>query len=225
MYFWSQKFIKDKNELINKLNEYLISAELTDVYRNEVITKFKSKFTKIFDNKSDTNTLLNFMSKVIGLPNIVTYIILRNEKNGDILECFAYLNGKIDLVKNMFSLEKKDSIGYINNNGIKDEEYVFQVFRPQNFHIYMKIKIDSVHVMCYREEYKVKLLMKIKQKFKDNPIECVANIITDEEYDREYFYKDEILIKNKEKVDELFENQKEIVKVYLEELIIYKIDD
>ena len=221
----SQKFIKDKNELLSQLNENLESAELTEVYKNEVIAKFQSKITKIFDTKKDTNTLLNFISKVRGLPNLVAFIMLRNGISGFAFGQMLYLNGKIDLVKNMFSLEKKDSIGYINNNGIKDEEYVFQVFRPQNFHIYMKIKIDSVYVMCYREEYKVKLLMKIKQKFKDNPIECVANIITDEEYVGEYFRNDERLIKNKEKVDELFENQKEIVKVYLEELIIYKIDD
>ena len=221
----SQKFIKDKNELLSQLNENLESAELTEVYKNEVITKFKSKITKIFDSEKDTNTLLNFISKVRGLPNLVAFIMLRNGISGFALGQMLYLNGKIDLVKNMFSLEKKDSIGYINNNEIKDEEYVFQVFRPQNFHIYMKIKIDSVYVMCYREEYKVKLLMKIKQKFKDNPIECVANIITDEEYDGEYFLNDERLIKNKEKVDELFENQKISIKVYLEELIIYKIDD
>ena len=219
----SQKFIKDKKELLSQLNENLESEELTEVYKNEVIAKFQSKITKIFDTKKDTNTLLNFISKVRGLPNLVAFIMFGI--SGFAFGQMLYLNGKIDLVKNMFSLEKKDSIGYNNNNEIKDEEYVFQVFRPQNFHIYMKIKIDSVYVMCYREEYKVKLLMKIKQKFKDNPIEWVANIITDEEYDREYFYKDEILIKNKEKVDELFENQKEIVKVYLEELIIYKIDD
>ena len=221
----SQKFIKDKNELLSQLNEHLESAELTEVYKNEVITKFQSKITKIFDTEKDTNTLLNFISKVRGLPNLVAFIMFRDGINKFTFGQMLYLNGKIDLVKNMFSLEKKDSIGYINNNEIKDEEYFFQVFRPQNFHIYMKIKIDSVYVMCYREEYKVKLLMKIKQKFKDNPIEWVANIITDEEYDEEYFDKGEILIKNKEKVDELFENQKEIIKVYLEELIIYKIDD
>ena len=222
----SQKFIKDKNELINKLNEYLISAELTDVYRNEVITKFKSKFTKIFDNKSDTNTLLNFMSKVIGLPNIVTYIILRNEKNGDILECFAYLNGKIDLVNNVFSLEKKDSIFY-GKFGKLDEDYVFQSFRPQNVKIFIKIKIDNVYVMCYREQYKILFLLKIKQKFNENPIQSVnGNFIADEDDDdNEYFYKHEKLIKNKERVDELFEKQTKIENYYLEELIIYKIDD
>ena len=220
----SQKFIKDKKELLSQLNENLESEELTEVYKNEVITKFQSKITKIFDTEKDTNTLLNFISKVRGLPNLVAYIILRDEISGFAFGQMLYLNGKIDLVNNMFNLEKKDSIAYVDN-GIKDEKYVFQAFRPQNFHIFIKIKIDSVYVMCYRKEYKIKLLMKIKQKFKDNPIECVSNIITDEENDKEYYNLDERLIKNKEKVDELFEKQKEIGKLCLEELIVYKIDD
>ena len=44
----SQKFIKDKNELLSQLNENLESAELTEVYKNEVINKFQSQITKIF---------------------------------------------------------------------------------------------------------------------------------------------------------------------------------
>ena len=220
----SQKFIKDKNELLSQLNENLESAELTEVYKNEVITKFKSKITKIFDSEKDTNTLLNFISKVRGLPNFVAFIIFRDEISGYTFRLMLYLNGKIDLVNNIFSLEKKDSIAY-GGHEIKKEEFAFQVCRPQNFHIYIKIKIDSAYVMCYREEYKIKLLIKIKQKFKENPIEYVANNITDEENDKEYFNLDERLIKNKEKVDELFEKQTIIENYYLEELIIYKIDD
>ena len=78
----SQKFIKDKKEILSQLNENLESEELTEVYKNEVITKFQSKITKIFDTEKDTNTLLNFISKVRGLPNLVAYIILRDEISG-----------------------------------------------------------------------------------------------------------------------------------------------
>ena len=68
-------------------------------------------------------------------------------------------------------------------------------------------------------------LIKIKQKFKDSPIESVnGNLIYDYDKD-EYFNFDERLIKNKERVDELFEKQTHIENNYLEELIIYKIDD
>ena len=50
----SKKFIKDKNELLSQLNENLETEELTEVYKNEVITKFQSKITKIFDSEKDT---------------------------------------------------------------------------------------------------------------------------------------------------------------------------
>ena len=223
----SQRFIEDKNKLLIQLNENLESAELTEVYKNEVILKFQSKITKIFDTKNDANTLLNFFSKVRGLPNLIAFIKIRDEISGFVIKQALYLNGKIDLVNNIFSLEKKDSIGY-GFFETKGKDYIFQVYRPQNFHIYIKIKIDSVYVMCYREKYSIKLLIKIKQKFKDNPIGTLRGYIIkdqDNEYEYDYFYCDERLIKNKERVDELFENQEEIENYYLEELIIYKIDD
>jgi hypothetical protein len=67
----SQKYLKDKDDLINKLKEFLIISELTDDYLNEVVSNFKKNIIKVFDTKTDTNTLLNFLSKVKGLPNFV----------------------------------------------------------------------------------------------------------------------------------------------------------
>ena len=168
--------------------------------------------------------MLNFISKIRGSPNLVVFISLRTEKIGVTVEQLVYINGKIDLVNNIFSLEKKDSIIYgFDFDG--DKIYNFQPFEPQNFQIYIKIKIDSVYVMCYREQYKIMFLIKIKQKFKDSQIESVnGNLIYDYDKD-EYFNFDERLIKNKERVDELFEKQTHIENNYLEELIIYKIDD
>ena len=81
--------------------------------------------------------------------------------------------------------------------------------------------------MCYREEYLIKFLIKIKQKFKDNEIKSAREHFNfdKEDDDNEYFDDHEKLIKNKEKVDELFEKQNEIENSYLEELMIYKIDE
>ena len=217
----SQKFIKDKNKLLSQLNNKLELAELTEIYKNEVIKKFHYKITKIFDN-----TLINLMSKVRGLPNLVVFCSFRVETIGIPIQQVVYINGKIDLAKNIFSLEKKDSIAYgIYEEG--DEQFDFQVFEPQNFQIYFKIKIDSLYLMCYREEYLIKFLIKIKQKFKDNEIKSVREHFNfdKEDDDNEYFDDHEKLIKNKEKVDELFEKQNEIENSYLEELMIYKIDE
>ena len=222
----SQKFIKDKNKLLSQLNNKLELAELTEIYKNEVIKKFQYKITKIFDTKKDNNTLINLMSKVRGLPNLVVFCSFRVETIGIPIQQVVYINGKIDLAKNIFSLEKKDSIAYgIYEEG--DEQFDFQVFEPQNFQIYFKIKIDSLYLMCYREEYLIKFLIKIKQKFKDNEIKSVREHFNfdKEDDDNEYFDVHEKLIKNKEKVDELFEKQNEIENSYLEELMIYKIDE
>jgi len=222
----SQKFIKDKNKLLSQLNNKLELAELTEIYKNEVIKKFQYKITKIFDTKKDNNTLINLMSKVRGLPNLVVFCSFRVETIGIPIQQVVYINGKIDLAKNIFSLEKKDSIAYgIYEEG--DEQFDFQVFEPQNFQIYFKIKIDSLYLMCYREEYLIKFLIKIKQKFKDNEIKSAREhfIFDKEDDDNEYFDVHEKLIKNKEKVDELFEKQNEIENSYLEELMIYKIDE
>ena len=82
--------------------------------------------------------------------------------------------------------------------------------------------------MCYREQVEIKCLLKIKQKFKENPIQVVKEhdiLNNEDDKDNNYFYQDEKLVKNKEKVDELFERQTQIENQYLEELIIYKIDE
>ena len=222
----SQKFIKDKNKLLSQLNNKLELAELTEIYKNEVIKKFHYKITKIFDTKKDNNTLINLMSKVRGLPNLVVFCSFRVETIGIPIQQVVYINGKIDLAKNIFSLEKKDSIAYgIYEEG--DEQFDFQVFEPQNFQIYFKIKIDSLYLMFYREKYLIKFLIKIKQKFKDNEIKSVREHFNfdKEDDDNEYFHVHEKLIINKEKVDELFEKQNKIENSYLEELMIYKIDE
>ena len=222
----SQKIIKDKNKLLSQLNNKLELAELTEIYKNEVIKKFHYKITKIFDTKKDNNTLINLMSKVRGLPNLVVFCSFRVETIGIPIQQVVYINGKIDLAKNIFSLEKKDSIAYgIYEEG--DEPFDFQVFEPQNFQIYFKIKIDSLYLMCYREKYLIKFLIKIKQKFKDNEIKSVREHFNfdKEDDDNEYFHVHEKLIINKEKVDELFEKQNKIENSYLEELMIYKIDE
>ena len=49
----SQKYLKDKDDLVNKLNDFLIISEFTDDYKDEVTSKFKKNLTKAFDTKTD----------------------------------------------------------------------------------------------------------------------------------------------------------------------------
>ena len=198
----------------------------------------KKNITKVFDTKTDTNTLLNFLSKVKGLPNLVVYINLTDKKEkGDLRQIF-YLNGKIDLVDKIFTFENSDIFGYGNYGTNSPEESAFISFRAQNTQLYLKIKLDCIYIMCYREGVEIKFMLKINQNFMDNPLvglsgndislEKVKDAANGEKEDEENegdegdFMK---IIDNKENIDEIFEKQNKFKNLYLTELIIYKIDD
>ena len=92
--------------------------------------------------------------------------------------------------------------------------------------------------MCYREGVEIKFILKIKQNFMDNPlvglsgndikIEGVKDAANGEKEDEENegdegdFMK---IIDNKENIDEIFEKQNKFQNLYINELLIYKIDD
>ncbi len=233
----SQKYLKDKDDLVNKLNDFLIISEFTDDYKDEVTSKFKKNLTKAFDTKTDTNTLLNLLSKVKGLPNLVVYINIGDKTDkGDLKQLF-FVNGKIDLVDNTFTFENSDIFGYGNYESNSNEEGEFIYFRPQNTQLYLKIKIDCIYIICYREGVEVKFILKIKQNFMDNPLvglsgddinlDGVQGAADDaneenEEDDEDDFVK---IMKNKENIDEIFEKQTKFKDLYLNELVIYKTDD
>ena len=233
----SQKYLKDKDDLVNKLNDFLIISEFTDDYKDEVTSKFKKNLTKAFDTKTDTNTLLNLLSKVKGLPNLVVYINIGDKTDkGDVKQLY-FVNGKIDLVDNTFTFENSDIFGYGNYESNSNEEGEFIYFRPQNTQLYLKIKIDCIYVMCYRKDVEVKFILKIKQNFMDNPLvglsgndinlDGVQGAADDaneenEEDDEDDFVK---IMKNKENIDEIFEKQTKFKDLYLNELVIYKTDD
>ena len=233
----SQKYLKDKDDLVNKLNDFLIISEFTDDYKDEVTSKFKKNLTKAFDTKTDTNTLLNLLSKVKGLPNLVVYINIGDKTDkGDVKQLY-FVNGKIDLVDNTFTFENSDIFGYGNYESNSNEESGFIYFRPQNTQLYLKIKIDCIYIICYREGVEVKFILKIKQNFMDNPLvglsgndinlDGVQGAADDaneenEEDDEDDFVK---IMKNKENIDEIFEKQTKFKDLYLYELVIYKTDD
>ena len=230
----SQKYLKDKDDLVNKLNEFLIISEFTDDYKEEVTSKFKKNLTKAFDTKTDTNTLLNLLSKVKGLPNLVVYINIGDKTDKDDLKQLFFVNGKIDLVDSTFTFENSDIFGYGNYESNNAEEGGFIYFRPQNTQLYLKIKIDCIYIICYREGVEVKFILKIKQNFMDNPlvglsgndidlegVKGAADDANEEEEDEDDFVK---IMNHKENIDEIFEKQTKFKNLYLNELVIYKVD-
>ena len=233
----SQKYLKDKDDLVNKLNEFLIISEFTDDYKEEVTSKFKKNLTKAFDTKTDINTLLNLLSKVKGLPNLVVYINIGDKTDkGDVKQLY-FVNGKIDLVDNTFTFENSDIFGYGNYESNSNEEGEFIYFRPQNTQLYLKIKIDCIYIICYREGVEVKFILKIKQNFMDNPLvglsgndinlDGVQGAADDANEENEEDDEDDCvkIMKNKENIDEIFEKQTKFKDLYLYELVIYKTDD
>jgi len=233
----SQKYLKDKDDLVNKLNDFLIISEFSDDYKNEVTSKFKSNLTKAFDTKTDTNTLLNLLSKVKGLPNLVVYINIGDKTDKDDLKQLFFVNGKIDLVDSTFTFENSDIFGYGNYESNSNEEGEFIYFRPQNTQLYLKIKIDCIYIICYREGVEVKFILKIKQNFMDNPLvglsgndinlDGVQGAADDANEENEEDDEDDCvkIMKNKENIDEIFEKQTKFKDLYLYELVIYKTDD
>ena len=230
----SQKYLKDKDDLVNKLNEFLIISEFTDDYKEEVTSKFKKNLTKAFDTKTDINTLLNLLSKVKGLPNLVVYINIGDKTDKDDLKQLFFVNGKIDLVDSTFTFENSDIFGYGNYESNNAEEGGFIYFRPQNTQLYLKIKIDCIYIICYREGVEVKFILKIKQNFMDNPlvglsgndidlegVKGAADDANEEEEDEDDFVK---IMNHKENIDEIFEKQTKFKNLYLNELVIYKVD-
>jgi len=233
----SQKYLKDKDDLVNKLNDFLIISEFTDDYKDEVTSKFKKNLTKAFDTKTDTNTLLNLLSKVKGLPNLVVYINIGDKTDkGDVKQLY-FVNGKIDLVDNTFTFENSDIFGYGNYESNSNEEGEFIYFRPQNTQLYLKIKIDCIYIICYREGVEVKFILKIKQNFMDNPLvglsgndinlDGVQGAADDANEENEEDDEDDCvkIMKNKENIDEIFEKQTKFKNLNIKELVIYKIGD
>ena len=92
--------------------------------------------------------------------------------------------------------------------------------------------------MCYREGVEIKFILKIKQNFMDNPIVSLsgndikieevkdaANGENEDEENEDYEGDSMKIIDNKENIDEIFEKQNQFQNLYLNELLIYKIDD
>ena len=131
------------------------------------------------------------------------------------------MNGKVELINNAFNLNNIDTFSYGNYKTSNDDVYDFISFKPQNTNFYIKVKIECIYVLCYREDYDIKFVLKINQNFMEKPIVMVRSLTNiDDNYDT-----NEKIIKNKEIIDELFEKADDFDYINLEELLIYNIDN
>ncbi len=225
------------------LKEHLTLFEVTDQYKNEIINKFNSKITKIYDSNIDNNTVTNFVSKVAGKSNLVLFIKFKGEKKekvweeeeeeegegkgkgegkgeGEVLTQLAYLNGKVQIINKIFSFLNIDVFSYGNYETHEKGEYIYTSFKSQNSDIFIKIKKGYIYVMLYRNTYEVKFALKIDHNFMENPIISLMGSDLWDDF--------QLLIENKEKIDEIFEEhakEENIAKIYIDELLFYKIED
>ena len=221
--FMSKKFLQDKNTLNDGLKEHLTLFEVTDQYKNEIINKFNSKITKIYDTNIDNNTVGNFVSKVAGKSNLVeeeVEVEYEGEEVEETLTQLVYLNGKVQIINKIISFLNIDVFSYGNYQSPEKDKYIYTSFKSQNSDIFVKFKIDCIYVMLYRNNYEVKFALKIEHNFMENPIISLRCY----EFQNDF----EFIIENKEKIDELFEKYAKkgsFKKVYLDELLFYKIED
>lgn len=228
----SKKFLQDKNTLNDGLKEHLTLFEVTDQYKNEIINKFNSKITKIYDTNVDNNTVGNFVSKVAGKSNLVFFIKFKDgeedeeegeevgEKAGETLTQLAYLNGKVQIINKIISFLNLDVFSYGNYQSYEKDKYIYTSFKSQNSDIFIKFTIGCIYVMLYRNNNQVKFALKIEHNFMEKPIISLRCY----EFQNDF----EFIIENKEKIDEIFEElakKGSFKKVYLDELLFYKIED
>ena len=211
--FMSEKFCVSRYQLGKDFIRHLQDFGTSDEYRKELYNKFNSKIKKIYDVKTDGDTLIGFMTKVFGKKNIITFHSLSDENEGYVNTQLAYLNGKFDFKNNYFNFDNTELYTYGDYQTV-DNGYCYTSFKQQNSKLYAKIEFDCIYIIFY-EHGDINFIAKIRENFANNPV----------------LYIDE----GKSKLDEFFENNPEekVVELfndcqtrelYLTDLEIYQIE-
>ena len=89
----------------------------------------------------NSNSFLDFVTKVYGKSNIVSYHEidiehLSKENFFNLNKQVIYLNGKLDLCGSKFDFRKNDLFTYGNYEQISEENYKFTSFKSQNSYLF-----------------------------------------------------------------------------------------
>ena len=207
------------------LAKHVLVQDMEDVYQNEIIRKYCSNTNIIYDTNNDDDTIINFISKVLGKSNLgcfYSYTIFIDDHE---MECrnLIYLNGKAELVNNKFGFLDNDIFVYGNYGKINDDIYDYTSFRGQNSSIYTNFKNNAIYVIFYRiytDNIEVLILIKIVNNFMTNKIMITEDSevfeTLEEKYSENNTFGD---------IDELFENSTNKYEVNFKELIVYQINE
>ena len=145
-------------------------------YSNKLLDlKYCSNTNIIYDTNNDDDTIINFVSKVLGKSNLgcfYSYTIFMDDHE---MECrnLIYLNGKAELVSNKFDFLKNDIFFYGNYSRVDDDDYDYTSFRGQNSSIYTNFKNNAIYVIFYRvytDSIGIQMVFKIVNNFMTNKI-------------------------------------------------------
>ena len=206
----SEIFYVSKYQLSKDLLKHLDQFGLSEDYRRELFKRFNSKIRKIYDVRTDGDTLIGFMTKVFGKKNVVTFHSL--SENDEILNVqIAFLNGKFEFVNNYFNFNNTELYTYGDYQNV-DGDYAYTSFRSQNSKLFAKIEFDCIYIIFY-EQGNLNFIAKIRDNFVNNPVLYLDG-------DREKI--EEFLQNNSEdKVSELF-NEYETKEINVNDLAIYE---
>ena len=129
----SEIFYVSKYKLSKDLLKHLDQFGLTDEYRRELFYRFNSKTKKIYDFKIDGDTLICFMTKVLGKKNIVTFHSLKIDDEYINVQ-IAFLNEKFEFQNNYYNFDNTKLYTYDDYENV-DGDYSYTSFRSQNFEI------------------------------------------------------------------------------------------
>ena len=213
----AEKFEKQKDSLVEELDEHLTCFDLNEEYKNEIEKSFNSNTKLIFDMDKDGKTFLDFVIKVYGKTNIASFHYIEFEKDENLGEEFSkqliYLKGKLDLVNKIFDFKKNDLFTYGNYQNMRDAQYNFTSFRAQNSDILIKVEEDYAYgIFCSHGDHK--LIIKIKKDFFENPV--LEMYVTED--------SEEIENLNEENVGKIL-NILKTRKGYLKEFKIFQIEN
>ena len=163
----SEIFYVSKYKLSKDFIKHLDQFGLSEDYRRELYKRFNSKIRKIYDVKTDGDTLLGFMAKVFGKKNIVTFHSLSLDDEYLNVQ-IAFLNGKFEFQNNYFNFDNTELYTYGDYENV-DGDYSYTSFRSQYSKLYAKIEFDCIYIIFY-EHGNINFVAKIRDNFTNNPV-------------------------------------------------------
>jgi hypothetical protein len=209
----SEIFYVSKYKLSKDFIKHLDQFGLSEDYRRELYKRFNSKIRKIYDVKTDGDTLLGFMAKVFGKKNIVTFHSLSIDDEYLNVQ-IAFLNGKFEFQNNYFNFDNTELYTYGDYENV-DGDYSYTSFRSQNSKLYAKIEFDCIYIIFY-EHGNINFVAKIRDNFANNPV----LFIDDDKSKVDEFFENN----SEDKVAELF-NQYEPRELNVTDLAIYEMPE